>query len=68
MDARYSRREIIQKIYVGAPVNTNAKGTLPSGHKFVLAMQQREVFGVQHDLLAKIELQMPMLLIILLFL
>ena len=68
MDARHPRRETIQQIRIGAPASTNAEGTQPSGCKLALAVQQREVSGVQHDLLAKIELQMPMALIILLFL
>ena len=47
---------------------TNAEGTQPSGRKLALAVQQREISGVKHDLLAIIELQMPMALVILLFL
>ena len=66
MDASHPRRETIQQICIGARASTNA--TQSSGHKLVLAVQQREVSGVQHDLLANIELQMPMSLIILLFL
>ena len=68
MDACYPRRESVQQIPIGAPVSTNAEGTQPSGRKLALAVQQREVSGVQHDLLANVELQMPMALIILLFL
>ena len=68
MDARQPRRETIQQMRIGAPASTNAEGTQPSGHKLTLAVQQREVSGLQHDLLANIELQMPMLIIILLFL
>ena len=59
MDTRYPRRETIQQIRIGAPASTNAEGTQPSGRKLTLAVQQREVSGVQHDLLANIELQMP---------
>ena len=68
MDARHPRREAVQQICIGTPVSTNAEGTQPSGRKLALAVQQWEVSGVQHDLLANIELQMPMALIILLFL
>ena len=68
MDARHPRRETVQQIRIGAPASTNAEGTQPSGRKLALAVQQREVSGVQHDLLANVELQMPMALIILLFL
>ena len=68
MDARHPRREIVQQIRIGAPASTNAEGTQPSGRKLALAVQQREVSGVQHDLLANIELQMRILLAILLFL
>ena len=68
MDARHPRRETVQQIRIGAPASTNAEGTQPSGRKLALAMQQWEVSGVQHDLLDNIELQMPMALIILLFL
>ena len=68
MDARHPRRETIQQIRVSAPASTNVEGTQPSGCKLTLAVQQREVSGVQHDLLANIELQMPMSLVILLFL
>ena len=68
MDACYPRRETVQQIRIGAPASTNAEGTQPSVRNLALAVQQREVSGVQHDLLANIELQMPMLLVILLFL
>ena len=68
MDARHPRRETVQQIYVGAHASTNTEGTQPSGRKLALAVQQRKVSGVQHDLLANIELQMPMALAILLFL
>ena len=68
VDARHPRRETVQQIRIGAPASTNAEGTQPSGRKLALAVQQREVSGVQHDLLANVELQMPMALIILLFL
>ena len=68
MDAHHPRRETIQQIRIGAPASTNAEVTQPSGRKLALAMQQRELSGVQQDLLANIELQMPMLLIILLYL
>ena len=68
MDARHPRRETVQQIRIGASASTNAEGTQPSGRKLELAVQQREVSGVQHDLLANIELQMPIALIILLFL
>ena len=68
MDACRPRRETIQQIHVGAPVSTNAEGSQPSGRKLVLAVQQQEVYGVKHDLVANIELQIPMLLVELLFL
>ena len=68
MDARHPRRETVQQIRIGAPASTNAEVNQSSGRKLALAVQQREVSGVQHDLLANIELQMPMLLLILLFL
>ena len=68
MDPRHPRKETVQQIRIGAPASTNVEGTQPSGHKLALAVQQREVSGVQHDLLANIELQMPMALIILRFL
>ena len=68
MDARHPRRETVQQIRIGAPVSTNAEETQLSGRKIALAVQQREVSGVQHDLLASVELQMPMEFIILLFL
>ena len=68
MDTHHPRRETIQQIRIGAPASTNAERTQPSGHKLALAVQQREVSGMQHDLLANIELQIPMSLIILLFL
>ena len=68
MDARHPRRETIQQIRIGAPASTNVEGNQPSGRKLDLAVQKQEVSGVQHDLLANIELQMPMALIILLFL
>ena len=68
MNARHPRRETVQQIHIGAPASTNAEGTQPSGSKLALAVQQREVSGVQHDLLANCELQMPMVLPILLFL
>ena len=68
MDARHPRRETVQQIRIGAPASTNAEGTQPSGGKLTLTVLQREVSGVQQDLLVNIELQMPMALIILLFL
>ena len=68
VDACHPRRETVQQICVGAPASTYAEGTQPSGCKLALALPQREVSGVQHNLLANIELQMPMLLIILQFL
>ena len=68
MDARHLRRETIQQICVGATASTNAEGTQPSGHKLALTVQQQEVSGVQHDLLANVELQMSMMFAILLFL
>ena len=58
----------MQQIRIVAPASTNAEETHPSGRKLALTVQQREVSGVQHDLLANIELQMPMSLVILLFL
>ena len=68
MDACHPRRETVQQIRIGAPAITYAEGTQPSGRELILAVQQREVSGVQHDLLANIELQMPMSVVILLFL
>ena len=58
VDARHPRRETIQQIRVGAPASTNVEGTQPSGCKLAFAVQQREVSGEKHDILANIELQM----------
>ena len=68
LDARHPRRKTIQQIHVGAPASTNAEGTQPSGRKLALDAPQRRVSGVKHDLLANIELEMPILLVLLLFL